>query len=131
MFIYSIFSQELQLPLVKRFMLQMTREGYIPDLPQGSQGVEPMITTGIEALGRGHDLTKLDTFIRYAQVFPEAFQTRVKQGAILSQIATALGIDSSSVVKSEEEYQQEIMAAQQAQMEQQVAPQVANGMMGG
>lgn len=129
--IYSILSQELQLPLVKRFMLQMTREGYIPDLPQGSQGVEPMITTGIEALGRGHDLTKLDTFIRYAQVFPEAFQTRVKQGAILSQIATALGIDSSSVVKSEEEYQQEIMAAQQAQMEQQVAPQVANGMMGG
>lgn len=129
--IYSILSQELQLPLVKRFMLQMTREGYIPDLPQGSQGVEPLITTGIEALGRGHDLTKLDTFIRYAQVFPEAFQTRVKQGAILSQIATALGIDSSSVVKSEEEYQQEIMAAQQAQMEQQVAPQVANGMMGG
>ena len=129
--IYSILSQELQLPLVKRFMLQMTREGYIPDMPQGSQGVEPMITTGIEALGRGHDLTKLDTFIRYAQVFPEAFQTRVKQGAILSQIATALGIDSSSVVKSEEEYQQEMMAAQQAQMEQQVAPQVANGMMGG
>ena len=129
--IYSILSQELQLPLVKRFMLQMTREGYIPDLPQGSKGVEPLITTGIEALGRGHDLTKLDTFIRYAQVFPEAFQTRVKQGAILSQIATALGIDSSSVVKSEEEYQQEIMAAQQAQMEQQVAPQVANGMMGG
>ena len=129
--IYSILSQELQLPLVKRFMLQMTREGYIPDLPQGSQGVEPLITTGIEALGRGHDLTKLDTFIRYAQVFPEAFQTRVKQGAILSQIATALGIDSSSVVKSEEEYQQEMMAAQQAQMEQQVAPQVANGMMGG
>lgn len=129
--IYSILSQEFQLPLVKRFMLQMTREGYIPDMPQGSQGVEPMITTGIEALGRGHDLTKLDTFIRYAQVFPEAFQTRVKQGAILSQIATALGIDGSSVVKSEEEYQQEMMAMQQAQMEQQVAPQVANGMMGG
>ena len=129
--IYSILSQEFQLPLVKRFMLQMTREGYIPDMPQGAQGVEPMITTGIEALGRGHDLTKLDTFIRYAQVFPEAFQTRVKQGAILSQIATALGIDGSSVVKSEEEYQQEMMAMQQAQMEQQVAPQVANGMMGG
>lgn len=129
--IYSILSQEFQLPLVKRFMLQMTREGYIPELPQGSQGVEPLITTGIEALGRGHDLTKLDTFIRYAQVFPEAFQTRVKQGAILSQIATALGIDSSSVVKSEEEYQQEVMMAQQAQMEQQVAPQVASGMMGG
>lgn len=127
--IYSILSQELQLPLVKRFMVQMTREGAIPDLPQGSKGVEPLITTGIEALGRGHDLTKLDTFIRYAQVFPEAFQTSVKQGEILSQIATALGIDSSSVVKSAAEMQQEQQQQMQAQMAQQAAPEVIKGAM--
>ena len=126
--IYSILSQEMQLPLVKRFMTQMTREGFIPDLPQGTSGVEPVITTGIEALGRGHDLTKLDTFIRYAQVFPEAYQTRVKQGEILSQIATALGIDASSVVKSEEEYQQEMTQMQAMQMAQNVAPNVVNNM---
>lgn len=127
--IYSILSQELQLPLVKRFMIQMTREGVIPDLPQGSQGIEPLIVTGIEALGRGHDLSKLDTFIRYAQIFPEAFQTRVKQGEILSQIATALGIDSASVVISDEEYQMLQQQQQEAQMAQQVAPEVAKGAM--
>ena len=98
-------------------------------MPQGAKGVEPLIVTGIEALGRGHDLSKLDTFIRYAQVFPEAFQTRVKQGEILSQIATALGIDSSSVVKSEQEYQEEQQQIQQQQMAQQVAPEVAKGAM--
>ena len=97
-------------------------------MPQGTSGVEPVITTGIEALGRGHDLTKLDTFIRYAQVFPEAYQTRVKQGEILSQIATALGIDASSVVKSEEEYQQEMTQMQAMQMAQNVAPNVVNNM---
>ena len=129
--IYSILSQEFQLPLVKRFIIQMTREGAIPDLPQGSKGVEPLIVTGIEALGRGHDLTKLDTFIRYAQVFPEAFQTSVKQGEILRQIATALGIDSSAVVKSDEEVQQEQQQQMQMQMVQQAIPQVARGAVEG
>lgn len=129
--IYSILSQEFQLPLVKRFMIQMTREGAIPDLPQGSKGVEPLIVTGIEALGRGHDLTKLDTFIRYAQVFPEAFQTSVKQGEILRQIATALGIDSSSVVKTDEEVQQEQQMQMQMQMAQQAVPEMARGAMQG
>ena len=129
--IYSILSQEFQLPLVKRFMIQMTREGAIPDLPQGSKGVEPLIVTGIEALGRGHDLTNLDTFIRYAQVFPEAFQTSVKQGEILRQIATALGIDSSSVIKTDEEIQQEQQQQMQMQMAQQAVPEMARGAMQG
>lgn len=127
--IYSILSQELQLPLVKRFMTQMTREGAIPDMPEGAKGVEPLIVTGIEALGRGHDLNNLDTFIRYAQVFPEAFQMNVKQAEILRQIATSLGIDAASVVKSDEEIQQEQMQMQQMQMAQQVAPEIARGAM--
>lgn len=121
--IYSILAQELQLPLVRRFMNQMTGTGAIPDLPQGARGVEPTITTGIEALGRGHDLAKLDTFIRYAQVFPEAFQTAVKQNEILSQIATALGLDASSVVKTQQEIEQEQQQAMQMQMAQQLVPQ--------
>ena len=112
-------------------MVQMTREGQLPDLPEGAKGVEPMIVTGIEALGRGHDLNNLDTFIRYAQVFPEAFQQNVKQAEILRQIATSLGIDSSSVVKSDEEIQQEQQQAMQMQMAQQMAPQIARGAVQG
>lgn len=127
--IYSILSQELQLPLVRRFMLQMMREGQLPDIPLGQQGVIPMVVTGIEALGRGHDLNRLDTFIRYAQVFPEAFQTSVKQGEILRQIATSLGIDANSVVKSDREIQEEQEQAMQAQMAQQTAPEMVKGAM--
>lgn len=121
--IYSILAQELQLPLVRRFMNQMTGTGAIPALPQGAQGVEPTITTGIEALGRGHDLAKLDTFIRYAQVFPEAFQNVVKQNEILAQIATALGIDAGSVVKSQQEIEQEQQQALRMQAAQQMMQQ--------
>ena len=125
--IYSILAHELQLPLVRRFMNQMTGTGAIPNLPQGAKGVEPTITTGIEALGRGHDLAKLDTFIRYAQVFPEAFQTAVKQNEILNQIATALGIYASSVVKTQQEIEQEQQQAMQMQMAQQAVPQMMQG----
>ena len=127
--IYSILSFEFQLPLIRRFMSQMTMDGVIPDMPQGAQGIEPVITTGIEALGRGHDLAKLDQFIRYAQVFPEAFQTSVKQAEILRQIATSLGIDSAAVVKSDEEVAQEQQQAMQMQMAQNVAPDVVKGAM--
>lgn len=127
--IYSILAQELQLPLIKRFMAQMQSQGSLPELPEGSMGVEPMIVTGIEALGRGHDLGKLDTFIRYAQVFPEAFQSRVKQGSILMQIATALGINASEVVLSDMEYQQQQQMREQQQMAQNIAPQVVQGAM--
>ena len=105
--IYSILAQELQLPLVKRVMSQMERLNLLPELPQGSKGIEPVIITGIEALGRGHDLTKLDTFIRYAQVFPDAFATYVKQDEILRQIAASLSINSASVIKTPEEVMQE------------------------
>lgn len=127
--IYSILAQELQLPLVRRFMSQMEFNALIPNMPQGSKGVEPLIITGIEALGRGHDLTKLDTFIRYAQVFPEAFQTSVKQAEILRQIATSLGIDSTSVVKSDMELQQEQQQLMQTQMTQQATPEIVKGAM--
>ena len=74
-------------------------------------------------MGRGHDLTKLDTFIRYAQVFPEAFQNAVKQTEILGQIATALGLDASSVVKTQQEIEEEQRQQMQMQMAQQLAPE--------
>ena len=127
--IYSILSQELQLPLVKRFMAQMEKLGAIPPLPQGQKGVEPQITTGIEALGRGHDLTKLDTFLRYAQVIPEAFQQRLKDGELMSMLATAIGIDSSSLIKTDEEIQQEQQQMQENALAQNVVPQMAAGAM--
>ena len=127
--IYSILSQELQLPLIKRLMAQLTMQGIIPDMPLGSKGVEPQITTGLEALGRGHDLTKLDTFLQYAKLFPQEFAQRVKLGEVLTQAATAAGLDATSFIKTDEELAQEQQQSQQAQMEQNVAPQMVKGAM--
>lgn len=105
--IYSILSQEFQLPLVRRCLVQMEKLGLVPEFPQGSKGIEPVITTGTEALGRGADLQNLDTFIRYAQVVPQLFQQAVKGEQLLSAVCSSLRLDYSKLLKSSDEMMKE------------------------
>jgi hypothetical protein len=111
--IYSILSQEFQLPLVKRIMFQMERSKRLPVLPEGT--VQPVIVTGMEALGRGNDLSKLNMFFQaaaqIAQLPPE-----INKSDALTRTGSALGIDMKGLVKSEEQLQAEMQAAQQQQM---------------
>lgn len=113
--IYSILSQEFQLPLVKRIMYQMERSKRLPSLPKGT--VNPVIVTGMEALGRGNDLNKLNMFFQaaaqIAQLPPE-----INKADALTRTGAALGIDMKGLVKSPEQLQQEQQAAQQQQMMQ-------------
>lgn len=126
--IYSLLSLELQLPLVQCLMAQLMAQGALPDIPQGSDGVQTHIVTGMEALGRGHDLTKIEQFLQTCSVLPD-FQQRLKTGNVLSQIGTALGLDADSLVMSDEEYQAMQAQMMQAQMAQQMASPIAQGMM--
>lgn len=123
--IYSILSQELQLPLVRRLLAQLQSMGEIPDLPEGV--VEPTITTGLEALGRGHDLNKLATFLDFTAKLPEASQ-RLKMDTLLTMVATALNLDTTNLVKSDEEIQQEMMQMQQMELLKQATPNLAKGL---
>ena len=120
--VYSILSQEFQLPLVSRIMDRMTKQKRIPALPKGV--VRPAIVTGLEALGRGHDLQKLQLFMQtMGQLGPDAMAS-VNMGDLISRVGTSLGIDMSGLVKSPEEMQAEA-AEQQAQMEQQQMMEMA------
>lgn len=114
--IYSILSQELQLPLVRRLMAVMGAKGDIPKLPEGL--VEPTITTGMEALGRGHDFNKYMTFMNIMGQIPEA-QGYINVGTVITSIATSLSIDTTGLVKTQEE----IQAEQQQMQEQQLIAQ--------
>ena len=114
--VYSILSQEFQLPMIVRLMFRMTRAKELPTLPKGI--VQPVIVTGLEALGRGNDLNKLDTFIGTLMQIPEA-AARIKWGDYMTRRATAIGIDTEGLIKSDEEVQQEQQQAQMMQMAQQ------------
>lgn len=114
--IYSILSQELQLPLVNRIIYQMEKQKRLPILP--TNVVKPVIVTGIEALGRGNDLSKLDQFISTIMQIPEA-AARVNWGDYMTRRGTALAIDIKGLIKSDEQVAAEQQAAQQAAMMQQ------------
>lgn len=102
--------------------------GALPDIPQGDEGVQTHIVTGMEALGRGHDLTKIEQFLQTSAIVPN-FQQRLKTGEVLTQIGTALGVDADSLVMSDEEYQAMQEQALQMQMAQQMASPLAQGMV--
>lgn len=119
--VYSILSQEFQLPLVNRLMDRMSKSGRLPKLPK--KIIKPTIVTGLEALGRGHDLNKLDSFISGAsQLLGDKFATYVNMSDYLKRRATSLGIDVEGLIRSEEEIQAEQQQAQQMQMMDKAIP---------
>lgn len=111
--IYSILSQELQLPLVKIILKQSKTK-----LPEGL--VEPVIVTGLEALGRGHDYNKLVMFAQTLQQLlgPEIFAQNTNVDAVIDRIATSLGVDITGIIKDPEQKAQEAQQAQLAQSQQ-------------
>lgn len=118
---YSVLAQELQLPIAKRFMALLERKGELPKLPTGS--VEPMVVTGIDALGRGQDLTRLRGFIadlmNAAQAKPEVVQ-RVDDSELIQRLANGHGVDTAGLIKTDEQIAQEQQQAQQAAMMQEM-----------
>jgi len=126
--LYSVLSQELQLPLVTRYMHRMERTGRLPALPKNV--ARPSITTGINALGRGNDLTKLRDFSRVlAETFgPEAALALLVSDDFAKRAGAALGIDTKGLVKTEEKRNEEQARNQQLAMLQEMMkklPQLA------
>lgn len=127
---YSILSQEFQMPLVVRYMHRMESQGRLPALPKGL--VRPAIITGLEALGRGHDLNRLDAFVAGARetVGEQALQTYLSVGDYFTRRAAALGIDPKGLIRTEEEV---AASQQQNQMNELIAklgPNAVNALGG-
>ena len=124
--IYSILSQELQLPLVKVIMNKLQMMGEMADIP--TEIAQPAITTGVEAIGRGHDLSKLSNFVSFVAQVPEAAAV-VKWEQVGKAYASACDLDSTGIIKTQEEIQQEQQQAQMMQMMQAGVPNATKGMM--
>lgn len=123
--IYSTLAQELQLPLVINLMSQMELAKKLPVLPKGV--VKPAITTGVEAIGRGQDLTKLAGFLQDLMPLGQQVVAQyVDVGDYIKRCAVARGIDTLGLIKDPEAIAAEQQAAQQQQLMQQVAPNAVN-----
>ena len=125
--IYSLLSESLQAPLVRRMAAVMEREGEIPEIPEGI--MKPQITTGIQGLGRGQDFqnTVAATQTLGGLVGPEEMGVLLNARELALRLLTGAGVDAHSLLRTEEEVQQIRQAQQQAAAVETVAPQVATG----
>lgn len=126
--LYSILSSELQIPLVNLMITRMQRQKKLPAFPKNV--IKPKIITGVEALGRGNDLNKLEMFVAGAAqtVGPQALQTYLNLDAYFKRRAASLGISIEGLIKTEEEIQAEQQQAQQMALAQQLGPNAINAM---
>lgn len=107
---YSVLAQEFQLPLLRLLLKEAE--------PKALDIAAPSIVTGASAISRERDLQNLTYMVQsMAQLGPEVLKSELKVDGYLRQVATALGIDPESVVKTAEEKQAE--QQQQMQMQQQ------------
>ena len=99
--IYSIISQEFQLPLVRILLSAMKY-----DL---GKGVEPAITTGLSALGRTQDLEKIRQLNQLiAEVNPDYVIKYLNVEEYLKRIGSALAIkDVDTLFVSQDQVAQE------------------------
>lgn len=118
--IYSMFAMEFQLPLVRRVLDILAKRRSLVPLPK--KAVRPLITTGLEALGRGHDLQKLMAFKNILDSLGPVGAAHMNMSSFLTRVANGLGLDTTGLIKSEEQVAQEQQAAAAAQMGQEIAP---------
>jgi hypothetical protein len=135
--VYSVLSKELQLPIVTVIKLQMEKAQRLPLLPEDK--VKLIITTGLEALGRSHDLVKLNAFMNEIQLLgPDVLAEYMNVSDYITRVANGTGVDPKGLVKPEQEVQAARQAAQQTQTQAQLmsdgvksgaAAQFTKGMM--
>ena len=132
--LYSILTQELQLPLVRRLMHVLHKQRKLPAFPKSSEGgkdlVNPRPVTGLEAIGRGDDRNKLVEFITTAQqvLGPEIMAKYINVDEALRRLAASNSIDTTNLVKSKEQLQGEAAQAAAAQQQQSQQEMITNAL---
>ena len=126
--VYSLMAVEFQLPYVQVRLKQLEEAGVLPELPKGL--VKPAIVTGVEALGRGNDKTKLLELGESVQriLGPEALSKLINPTEFLRRLISASGIDEDNLLVSQEELQQGTEQAQVMDMVGKLGPEAIRTM---
>lgn len=126
--VYTVLAQEFQLPFVRCLMASMTKSGEIPALPK--EALDPVIVTGFEALGRNHELNRLNQYLQnLSGTFgPEILAQRANFNEIQTRMANGYGVEKpSDLWKTDDQVKQEQQQQQMAANVQSAAPQIAKG----
>lgn len=120
--VYSVLTQEFQLPYVLRREARLEKAGKLNKLPKDA--VDIGIVTGLDALGRVAEWSQTSEWAAEAQALlgPQEFNSLLKKRAWLKKSALAKGIDVEDVLYSEEEAEAAIAQQKQEALLQQAVP---------
>lgn len=123
---YSVQSVDLQLPLAKVLIAHLERRKSLPELPKNV--ASPKVVTGMDALGRGNDLSNLMQFIEIVAESPAG--QHLKWDNIALRVANGLNVETDGLVMTPEEIEAQMQQQQMMQMMQQLGPNAVNQLGG-
>jgi hypothetical protein len=103
--LFSLLTVEFLVPYLNRKLSLAQKSGKIPRLPE--KFVEPTITAGLNALGRGADRESLVAFLQTLSqtMGPEVMMNYIVPEEVVKRFAASVGIDVLNLVKSMEQVQ--------------------------
>lgn len=121
--VYSLLSQELQAPLIRRWLKLLGDAQRLPKMPK--EGLKLSITTGLEALGRGHELQKIEGMLSQAGriLTPEVVAQKIDATDLMDRLAAGWGVPDTDFLLTKEE----VAEQQNQQMQGRIAEQAAPG----
>lgn len=127
--VFSGAARDIQIPIVRRTMALMVRDRMIdPAILELVGGIMRLkIRTGLEALNREAENQRLMQWSQIVMQIPDAMQA-VNWSNFLTKFTSSFGLETTGLVKSSQQIQQEQQAAMQAQMGQQVAGQAISSL---
>jgi len=124
--IYTLLADELQLPLIRRVVHMMSVANELPPMPPGV--VDPQITAGADALGRGSDKQRLTQFFAFIQAAygPQAALQYTEPAEAIRRAAAAEGVVAKDLVLTPEQITKKQNAQQQVQLAGTLADKATN-----
>lgn len=112
--VYSQLNQAMQQTRLRRLIMQMKANAQLPNWPEGM--VEPTILTGLEALGREQDVTRVQAALQFLQGMPPDVLAYVKWTELLGKAFYGLNLPDAVRTEAEMQQQQQMQMQQQAMM---------------
>ena len=106
----------MQKPLLKLFMKELK--------VKLDKKIDSVITTGLDAIGRGSDANKLLQFLEMLKMTPTGFNY-LNEDILVNRMAYSTGITVDGLIKTSEQLSQEAQQAQQANAENQLGMSLA------
>lgn len=123
---YSVLSVDLQLPLARVQIANLESVGALPELPKDI--TTPKVVTGMDALGRGNDLSNLMQFLQIVGQSPAGQDLKWDQIAI--RVANGLNIETDGLLMTPEEKEEQARQQQMMQMMNTLGPNAVNQLGG-